>query len=1183
MSADGEPVENGPRVERESPYFGLDYYDEKYGEWLFGRETERDRLITNLRAARLTLLHAESGVGKSSLLRAGVAWQLDQLAREGVQQRGRPRYVPVVFSSWKDDPTSGLIDEIGDAIKRPFHDRTDYVAAHPTLDVGAKLPRGSLEEAIVAAADAVGGNLLIILDQFEEYFRYSSGERPAEHFADELARCINRAELPASFLISIREDAYAGLGDLFQGRIANVYGNYLDIEYLDRDAAGDAIRKPLDVYNKQPGVEPVQIEKGLVQAVLSAAQRDDPDTPSGTNARTNGDGLIETPLLQLVMQTVWEQERADHSSVLRLSTLEDKLHGAESILDEHLAKALATLSNEQERQTAIDVLDQLVTDSGPKIARSIPALAERTRHSEQQVTNVLAKLDKQYIVRSVEAPPGKDHVRFRRYEIFHDVLAPAINRAVQNRTADCLRHERNAAMQRVAIIGGLAVLAAIALVFATLWAIQAKDARNSARREARLNLSAALAVESGDLLTSKPVVSSLLALKAYALVPSSDSARAALTDALEQPLNSILRDGHRINSVAVSPDGQLLASGDTAGNITLWNLQTKRPLGHVRDRYAVTSVAFAAHGDLLASGDEKGHVILWNMTQPRHITGRQMPLSDHATFIFSVAFSPDGGLLASGDNQGQINLWRVRTAATDGQPLDDGSNAYGLTFSQNGKTLASGDEKGRVALWNLATHESISLPHDSSTVFSVAFDPARHELAAGDDSGNVVLWNLATHRQIGRMTPSLGSAVRSVAFSPSGDELASGDYAGKVVLWDPATQTRVSEPMPDESTVFSVVFLPGHQGLASADQAGDIVLWNLSRQAQVGKSLRVGPPVWSVAFSPLGDELASGDASGDVVLWNLAQGSHRVLFHSAGSVLGVTFSVDGKWLAAGDQAGGLTLWDLTTGHAQRLEHEHSEVSSIAFSADDKLLASGDDLGYVELWDVGSGKRVGRRRTPMEGAVRSLAFSPHGGLLAIGTTGGEDNVILWKLHKGSERSPDAVTLFDRRELPDRSPVSGIAFSPNGEELASGDDEGNVLLWDVAQDKPIGAPLIGGEGKIQSVAFSHDGSTLISAGFGGNITLSDPSTGSRIGQIPGDGSSVYDLAYDPRSGEFAAVGQAGTIDLLSTSYADLLRAPRSRRSLGELGAELCTRVRQNLEPSEWREYVPGAPYEQLCSGF
>ena len=89
-----------PIAQRDSPYFGLDYYDEQFGAWFFGRGSDGSKIITNLRAARLTLLHAESGVGKTSLLRAGVTWRLHRLADE-VFAKGRPvRSIPVVFSSW---------------------------------------------------------------------------------------------------------------------------------------------------------------------------------------------------------------------------------------------------------------------------------------------------------------------------------------------------------------------------------------------------------------------------------------------------------------------------------------------------------------------------------------------------------------------------------------------------------------------------------------------------------------------------------------------------------------------------------------------------------------------------------------------------------------------------------------------------------------------------------------------------------------------------------------------------------------------------------------------------------------------------------------------------------------------------------------------------------------------------
>ena len=91
----------------DGPYVGLNFYTQENAAMFFGRDTERTVLISNLRASRLTLLYARSGAGKSSLLRAGVAARLAELAQRSLDQRGTARNIPVVFSSWRDDPTAG--------------------------------------------------------------------------------------------------------------------------------------------------------------------------------------------------------------------------------------------------------------------------------------------------------------------------------------------------------------------------------------------------------------------------------------------------------------------------------------------------------------------------------------------------------------------------------------------------------------------------------------------------------------------------------------------------------------------------------------------------------------------------------------------------------------------------------------------------------------------------------------------------------------------------------------------------------------------------------------------------------------------------------------------------------------------------------------------------------------------
>lgn len=399
----------------DGPYVGLSYYMQDNGAMFFGRDIERTVVIGNLRVSRLTLLYAPSGAGKSSLLRAGVASRLEELAQQNLKQRGTARNIPVVFVSWKDDPTVELIYEIRHAIV-PF--------VRDLRDLPDEFSDGRLEEAIEAMSKAADATLLVMLDQFEEHFLYRSREAQNRRFADELAACVNRPDLRANFLISVRDDAYSDLGDLFDNSLANVYGNHLHLEYLNRESARVAIEKPIAKFNElHPDQAPIEIEPELVEAVLDQVGLGPfvADWSVGRN-----DDAIAAPYLQLVIWRLWQSELAQGSSRLRLQTLQE-LGGAQGILRTAVDVAIRTLTDD-EREAAADILGYLVTPAGTRIALSDLDLAEYTGRSASEVGPLLDRLAGSdiRILRRVPAPPGQDPMRFRRYEIFHDLLAPAI-------------------------------------------------------------------------------------------------------------------------------------------------------------------------------------------------------------------------------------------------------------------------------------------------------------------------------------------------------------------------------------------------------------------------------------------------------------------------------------------------------------------------------------------------------------------------------------------------------------------------------------------------------------------------------------------------------------------------------------------------------------------------------------
>ena len=384
-----------PATERTgSPYKGLDHYREQDARFFFGRDIERDLVVANVLAAPLTLLYGQSGVGKSSLLYAGVVPRLREV----------PDLTVVTFRSWSSDPVAGLSAAIRAA-----------AGLEPPAD------RPALADTIAACTLRSGRDLVVILDQFEEYFVYHLQEDGDGTFAAEFPRALNRRELPVSFLVAIREDALARL-DRFKGRIPNLFGNYLRMDRLGRSAGKDAIVQPLKEYGRRlANGEQIEIEPQLVEAILDQVRvgnvqlgQTGAGVIDGANAR---ESRIEAPYLQLVLTRLWDEENAVGSHVLRMETL-DSLGGAERIVPAHLETAMAELSP-AERKLSARIFRFLVTPSGTKIAHHVVDLADYAQVTAERMQPLLDRLSGQQarILRGA----GDN-----RYEIYHDVLAAAI-------------------------------------------------------------------------------------------------------------------------------------------------------------------------------------------------------------------------------------------------------------------------------------------------------------------------------------------------------------------------------------------------------------------------------------------------------------------------------------------------------------------------------------------------------------------------------------------------------------------------------------------------------------------------------------------------------------------------------------------------------------------------------------
>ena len=471
--------------------------------------------------------------------------------------------------------------------------------------------------------------------------------------------------------------------------------------------------------------------------------------------------------------------------------------------------------------------------------------------------------------------------------------------------------------------------------------------------------------------------------------------------AIGQPLSGHSRS---VRSVVFSPDGKTLASGGDDGKIILWDVKTGDTVGEMQIEYidpvfmvkvpsSVLSVAFSPDGKRLASGDKGKNVTLWNVK-----TGQPtQTLSRHLDIVRTLTFSPDGNTLASGSADRTIILWDVETGQFRDQLLGHSLLINSLSFSPDGGTLASGSGDATIILWdmNLRRPLSRSLSRDTDFVpiLSIAFSPDGKTLASGSYDQSIILWDVEKGQSIGNQ-PLLGHTiiVRSVVFSPDGKTLASGSYDQTITLWNVEKRQAIVTLSGHSDPVTSIAFSPNGKTLASGSEDTTVMLWDVGKGQAIGQPLSGHTAsVNSVAFSPDGRMLASGSGDGSIILWDVM--THKAIVTLSGhsvSVNSVAFSPDGKTLASGSGDRSIILWDVKTHKVIVTLGGHSDsVIGVAFSPDGKKLASGSLDQTIILWDVKNHQRIGSF-SGYPAPIESLVFSQDGNTLASSSI----DITLW---------------------------------------------------------------------------------------------------------------------------------------------------------------------------------------------
>jgi WD40 repeat protein len=363
-------------------------------------------------------------------------------------------------------------------------------------------------------------------------------------------------------------------------------------------------------------------------------------------------------------------------------------------------------------------------------------------------------------------------------------------------------------------------------------------------------------------------------------------------------------------SLSFSPDGRMLVT--TGTSVILWDIEARSQIINLpMNQRRIKDAAFSPDGRMLAAGDSNT-VQIWDTTTASEIE----LLEGYRDGVRSIAFSPDGVTLASASADGLVQLWDVSTESEVASFRPPYSMAI-LVFNSDGSLLAGGDIIGTIYLWDIDAKRLINrLNGHPARVAELVFSVDDILLASsGWDDSTVRLWDLEGGEEAVRIETDAGSGIEGLAFSPDGTTLAYS-VRDKVHLWDVASQADydILEWHSSGFGIEKLVFSPDGDTLAIG-QFGGVRFWDVTSLTEIGR-VATGT-VTDMAYSPNGSILAVSADTG-VFQFIDVEAQEQILSlrgHSLGSTLpveeyvwSVSFSPDGMILASSAEDGTIRLW-----------------------------------------------------------------------------------------------------------------------------------------------------------------------------------------------------------------------------------------------------------------------------------
>lgn len=1025
--------------QEDNPWLGLQTYSE--GKKLYGRNKDISALTFIIENSVATILFGRSGIGKSSLIHAGL-FPVFRNRKEipiyiRFEHNTEVTYINQIIAAVTNSihikdrlPKSNPVDGLWD-----FFYRNDFLNEEKEF-VRPILVIDQFEEIYTLADEAHKGQAKQLFDELADLFnnvkpdRIIKRDENSTSFQD-LDLDINESttlnfQIPTSqkpkyktdpdfsFVISLRED-YLYYLERNTSKIPSLKLNRYALRALNVNGAKDVICLPIaDFYTEEQA-------KIIIDKLAVVDENEEKE--------------IDPTILSVFLYKSFMNHGETKSEDVIGEFYRDE---TKSISEESLAYLEEHLITGQGFRQSIPYTDAI--DAGV-------------------ASKELAFLLKSRIL-TIASRRGYDYIEYS-----HDVLCPI---AKQGRDDRFLRLQKKKFKKRIAITSiVLFFLLAFGLVVSYLaYKVSEKDREVATLGIYNKSIKASHQIQNGDVMGAIRILMDIVPKNSetISLLPETETALYEAYDSLNTQYASIAHLNHPndVNSAMYSPDGKQIVTACSDGNCYLWSTASCKETGIlIGHNEKINFADFSHNNKMIISASSDNTAIIWDAETKKPI----FTLTGHLDEVLYAAFSLDDKYVATASADKTVRLWDTTTGSQIYTFANHTDKATSCHFTKD-KNIISSSWDGSIRIVNMQgvlIKEIKDIPNmiDYASLSS----DGKHILAV--TGSDIKIWDFQSGELIAIQETTNNNFFTCANFNKENNIIVYSQSDGRIGLWNWRTNQNIEAFKGHIITAKYAMFSPDEKYILSSARDNKAIIWNLIKSQQ---ELICGNDYIPYAtFSKDADMIASSTSDNKIKIWKYLNGKYENISNISLTCYAssVTFSQDNKNVVATLSDGSICIYNIkdeTILH--RIEQLPASYNYAFFLPDNiNVLAISNEAESI-LWNysynVTSTKSYGNKKI-----LNDISISPDGQSYLVAAVSEKDII----LHSDKPSTKIAKIKGHTAE------VECVAFNRDGKYAVSGSNDNDIVVWDLSTYKSI-SKLKGHSSQVFFTQFTPDDKYIIS---------------------------------------------------------------------------------------------------------